>query len=494
MKEVCDKQVLSMQDRINLLERQLAESQAKVASADSLHQKKMSEQKAEAEKLHLQNMNEKMGELEKMFDKMVEDASNKARGLLEEERRQRQVMETEWTERKAYLEDELQKASETNALLQEQLDGLITAHETEAPHQLPGTATPVLSEPAGREALPQQAAEIDWKAKLDAKFAQKLGDFYPSRASIGLVPPAAPEHAQRKEEHFVDARETADERMSKEMKSKKDDEGKPRVKEADTIAIPDMPTPETYRQWKNLVRELVRSSSDKPDEAWEWIMEVWDPKLSRAELEAKLQNPGKFVTLDTKLTAALTKSARGDLGNRILNHKEEQAKKGHQTRGRTALLMFDDYFKTSEEPGTLYSLEDLLKVAKFGDTIADLKKFINRWDAVLAGMKKEPEETVLRDVLLRQIRPSTLLKYDIDTYDRAKEGDPSKTYSFLVKAIRDLIDRERRIEIGSSTRINRSRTTPKIGQDYPWYPLQRGRRHPQEAELLTERRSRAETS
>ena len=86
--------------------------------------------------------------------------------------------------------------------------------------------------------------------------------------------------------------------------------------------------------------------------------------------------------------------------------------------------MFDDYFKTSEEAGTLYSLEDLFKVAKFGDTIADLKKFINRWDAVLAGMKKEPEETVLRDVLLRQIRPSTLLKYDIDTYDRAKEGDP----------------------------------------------------------------------
>ena len=57
-------------------------------------------------------------------------------------------------------------------------------------------------------------------------------------------------------------------------------------------------------------------------------MEVWDPKPSRVELEAKLQNPGKFVTLDTKLTAALTKSARGDLGNRILNHKEEQAKKG----------------------------------------------------------------------------------------------------------------------------------------------------------------------
>ena len=79
-----------MQGRINLLEGQLAESQAKVASADSLHQKRMLEQKAEAEKLHLQKMNAKMRELESMFEKMVEDASNKARALLEEERRQHQ--------------------------------------------------------------------------------------------------------------------------------------------------------------------------------------------------------------------------------------------------------------------------------------------------------------------------------------------------------------------------------------------------------------------
>ena len=143
---------------------------------------------------------------------MVEDASSKARGLLEE-RRQHQVMETEWTERKAYLEDELRKASETNALLQDQLDGMIPPREGEPVHHQPGTTTPAISESAGREALPQ-AAEIDWKARLDATFAQKLSDFYPSRTSAGSVAPAAPEHAQSREEHFVDARETADDRMS----------------------------------------------------------------------------------------------------------------------------------------------------------------------------------------------------------------------------------------------------------------------------------------
>ena len=123
-----------------------------------------------------------------------------------------------------------------------------------------------------------------------------LSDFYPSRTLTCPVAPAAPEHAQPSNRQFVDVRETFDDRLSnagegevdgkvptssgdanalmsglaellKEIKSKKDDEGKPMVKEADAIAIPDMPTPETYRQWKNLVRELVRSSSDKPDEA-----------------------------------------------------------------------------------------------------------------------------------------------------------------------------------------------------------------------------------
>ena len=121
------------------------------------------------------------------------------------------------------------------------------------------------------------------------------------------------------------------------------------------------------------------------------------------ELEDALKSPGPFVTLDTKLTSALTKSAKGDLANRILNFKEEKAKQGEQVRGGTVLLMFDDYFKTSEEAGNLYSLEDLLKVQ------------------VIAGMKQVPEESILRDVLLREIRNSVLMKYDIDTYDRAKE-------------------------------------------------------------------------
>ena len=112
--------------------------------------------------------------------------------------------------------------------------------------------------------------------------------------------------------------------------------------------------------------------------------------------------------------------------------------------------MFDDYFKTSKEAGSLYRVEDLLNVVKVGDTVAGLKRFINRWDATIAVMPEPPHENVLRGILLRQIRTSSILRYDIDLFDRGKEGEQNRSYKFLLQSIKDLIDRER-------LRENRSR-------------------------------------
>ena len=66
--------------------------------------------------------------------------------------------------------------------------------------------------------------------------------------------------------------------------------------------------------------------------------------------------------------------------------------------------MFDDYFRVSEEAGNLFRLEDLLAVERRGDTLDDLKRFISRWDSVIAGMSPVPEEASLRDIFMRQVR------------------------------------------------------------------------------------------
>ena len=54
--------------------------------------------------------------------------------------------------------------------------------------------------------------------------------------------------------------------------------------------------------------------------------------------------------------------------------------------------MFGDYFKTSEEAGRLYRVEDLLGVVRTGDSVDDLKRFLNRWDATIAGMETPPDD------------------------------------------------------------------------------------------------------
>ena len=62
--------------------------------------------------------------------------------------------------------------------------------------------------------------------------------------------------------------------------------------------------------------------------------------------------------------------------------------------------MFEHYFKTNEEAGSLYSVEDLLKVKLVSD------------DHIVGPSK---------------------LKFDLEVFDRGKEGDEKRTYEYLVK-------------------------------------------------------------
>ena len=90
--------------------------------------------------------------------------------------------------------------------------------------------------------------------------------------------------------------------------TQRDEKDKPKTKEAEVIKLNNMPAPESYGNWKNHVRDEVKSCSDRPDEARAWLSEVYDQSCTGEKLEQKLQDPGKFLTLDTKLSAALTRS------------------------------------------------------------------------------------------------------------------------------------------------------------------------------------------
>ena len=92
--------------------------------------------------------------------------------------------------------------------------------------------------------------------------------------------------------------------------------------------------------------------------------------------------------------------------------------------------MFEDYFRTSEEAGSLYRVEDLLGVVRTGESVEDLRRFLNRWDATIAGMETPPDDLVLRDTLLRQIRKCQLMKYDV-TLKHSTELPKSQSKSHM---------------------------------------------------------------
>ena len=125
-----------------------------------------------------------------------------------------------------------------------------------------------------------------------------------------------------------------------QLLEKKPKEDKPKVKEAETIKLPDFPNPETHRSWKTAACEAISAASDQPDAALAWILEVYRKDASHETL----RDPGKFETLDIKLLASLSKVAKGELARQVLNFKEVEAGHERAVRGRQVLYMFDQHF------------------------------------------------------------------------------------------------------------------------------------------------------
>ena len=129
--------------------------------------------------------------------------------------------------------------------------------------------------------------------------------------------------------------------------------------------------------------------------------------------------------------------------------KEEQAKSGTPARGRQALLMIHKHFSTSRKHGAVYDIEDLMAVTLVND---DLRGFITRWDAVIAGMTSEPDTMWKQAYFHNAIKNFKPLSHDLAVYDRTPEGEPNRPYEFLMKAARDYLERKRLEKMRQATK------------------------------------------
>ena len=109
--------------------------------------------------------------------------------------------------------------------------------------------------------------------------------------------------------------------------------------------------------------------------------------------------------------------------------------------------------------GAVYDIEDLMAVTLVND---DLRSFIPRWDAVIAGMTSEPDVMWKQTLFHNAIKNFKPLSHDLAVYDRILEGEPNCSYDFVMKAARDYLEKMRQATKKSlSGRKDAAAATPR---------------------------------
>ena len=227
-------------------------------------------------------------------------------------------------------------------------------------------------------------------------------------------------------------------KLLKALKSKKT-----HVKVPESIklsTIPDLAT--KFKTWWSETRSIVAAASGVDDEGLQWFMEI---EKEGATFES-LSKPGKhFRKLDAVINAAIVKSAHGELAREINLKSELAAKEGKLLRGRQSAWLVRLFFKTAEAAGAMYDLCDLLKIKSSGSNgkAIQLSTFMQNWDAVIAGMKKVPDEDILETLFRKELKVYTQLEHDLALYYRSTAPDPNRSYGFLISSARNWLQRQR---------------------------------------------------
>ena len=111
--------------------------------------------------------------------------------------------------------------------------------------------------------------------------------------------------------------------------------------------------------------------------------------------------------------------------------------------GREILAMILEHVRTPGQRETAFTMEHIIQSRYLGD--ANIETFYEKWMEIVSNMMPEdvPQDDWLRDALYKKIRNSNLMMYDIKQYESWLEGDPRRTYQYLINAIERHIARIR---------------------------------------------------
>jgi len=172
-------------------------------------------------------------------------------------------------------------------------------------------------------------------------------------------------------------------------------------KELDQVDIPEIPTSMLQLAgFRNAVAQAVVTTSMLGHSAFDFIDVVERKETTYEELA---YCPPEFDSVDQKLLKALqVKTSNGKHGTMMLelNQYYEDAKRARRTnpdaamlRGRQALWLVYEHFRTTTHDGTLYGFRHLQLVEWKGDSVVQMEYYDAEITRVLGGMENTQSET-----------------------------------------------------------------------------------------------------
>ena len=195
------------------------------------------------------------------------------------------------------------------------------------------------------------------------------------------------------------------------------------------------PTPATFACWKIRFKTEVRTCSQFPTEAMQWMKEVElvdsvDDLISSSSIRG-ISMPN-FEVLDARIASALNKIIHNSHFKRRISLEEQKAQKQHSfLRGRQ---MIYDYFRVTGIHDSVENYADLFTISLRND---DIQEFDSKWDGILLSMTKIPPDDILEGLYKLRIRESDKLKtvlelYDLETHQK-KLGPDYHRLKIMVK-------------------------------------------------------------
>ena len=178
------------------------------------------------------------------------------------------------------------------------------------------------------------------------------------------------------------------------------------------------PTPATFACWKIRFKTEVRTFSQFPTEAMQWIKEVEmvdpvdDLKSSSSIRGISMPN---FEVLDARIASALNKIIHNSHFKRRISLEEQKAQKQDRfLRGRQIAYLIYEYFRVTGANDSVENYADLFTISLRND---DIQEFDSMWDGILLSMTKIPPDDILEGLYKLRIREYEKLKTVLELYD-----------------------------------------------------------------------------